>query len=106
VYVDTLSRTVGVALISLVLWMGMTTPANGQPQPQAAPQQAVLQDRLLPPPQPQLTPYRPYGDQGQRVEPGHTSLKKSRFLFLKSLGGHIKPLASVPADMSPWEKSR
>jgi hypothetical protein len=30
-------------------------------------------------------------------------LKKSRFLILKSLGGHIKPLPSVPADMSPWQ---
>jgi hypothetical protein len=30
-------------------------------------------------------------------------LKKSRFLIFKSLGGHIKPLPSAPADMSPWQ---
>ena len=96
----------GTALISLVLLVGMSIPANGQPPPQqqAAQQQQVAPGRLPQQPQQQLTPYRQHGDQGQRAEPRDTSLKKSRFLILKSLERHIKPLASVPAYMSPWQK--
>jgi hypothetical protein len=105
VNVDTLNRMVAAAIVSSVLFVGMSIPANGQqpPQPEAAQQQEVAPDRLPPQPQPQLAPYRQPGDQGQRAKPRNTSLKKSRFLILKSPGRHIKPLPSVPADMSPWQ---
>lgn len=80
-------------------------PANGQQQPQkqAAQQQQVTPSRLPQQSQQQLTQYRQHGDQEQRTKPRNTSLIKSRFLALKSLGGHIKPLPSAPADMSPWQ---
>ena len=105
--VNTLNRMVAAAIVSSVLFLGLSIPANGQQQPQqqAAQQQQVAPDRLPQQPQQQLTPYRQHGDQGQRAKPRDTSLKKSRFLILKSLGGHIKPLPSVPADMYPWQNS-
>ena len=104
--VNTLNRKAAATIVSSVLFVGMSMPANGQPQPQqqAAQQQPVAPDRLPQQPQQQLTQYRQQGDQGQRAEPLNTSLKKKCFLLLKSLGGHIKPLASIPVDMSPWQK--
>ena len=105
--VNTLNRRVAAALVSSVLFVGMSIPANGQQQPQqqAAQQQEVAPDRLPQQPQQQLTQYRQHGDQGQRAEPRDTSLKKSCFLILKSLGGHIKPLAFSPSRYVPVAKT-
>ena len=102
--VNTLNRRVASALISSVLFVGMSMPANGQQQSQqqVAQQQQVARDRLPPQPQ-QLTQYHQHEDQGQRAKPRNTSLKKSRLLILKSLGRHIKPLPSAPADVYPWQ---
>jgi hypothetical protein len=106
VNVNTLNRMVAAALISSVLFIGMSIPANGQqpPQQRAAQEQRVVPDRLPQQPQQQLTQYRQHVNLGQRAELRHTSRKKKCFLILESLGGHIKPLASVPADMSPRQK--
>jgi hypothetical protein len=103
VNVNTLNRRVESAMVGSVLFLGLSISANGQqlPQQQGPQQQPVAPDRLPPQPQQQLTQYRQRGDQGQRAKPRNTSLKKSRFLILKSLGGHIKPLPSAPADVSP-----
>jgi hypothetical protein len=105
VHINTLNRMVGMALISSALFVGMSITANGQqpPRQQAAQQQQVAPDRLPQQPQQQLTPYPQHLDQGQPVKARDTSLKKSRFLILKSVGGHIKPLPSVAAGMYPWQ---
>jgi hypothetical protein len=66
----------------------------------------VAPDRLPQQPQQHLTPYPQHRDQGQPAEPRDTSLKKRCLLILKSVGAHIQPLPSAPADMYPWEKSR
>jgi hypothetical protein len=105
VNIHILNRLVAAAVVSPVLFVGMSIPANGQQQlqQQAAQQQEVAPDRLPRQPQQQLTQYRQHGEQGLRAEPRNISVKKSRFLVLKSLGGHIKPLPLVPANMSPWQ---
>ena len=104
--VNTLNRMVAAAVVSSVLFVGMSIPTHGQqpPQQQVAQQQEVAPERLRQQPQPQLTQYRHHGDQGRRAEPRVTPLKKRCFHILKSLGGHIKPLPSASADMSPWQK--
>ena len=105
-HVNISNQMVAAALFSSVLFVGMSIPAKGQqePQQQAAQQQQVAPEGLPQQPQQQLTQYRQHVDQGQRAEPRDTSLKKRCFLILKSLGGHIKPLPSAPADMSTWQK--
>jgi hypothetical protein len=92
----TLNRIV-LALTSSVLFVAMSLPANGQQpsQQQAFQPQKVASDRLAR--QPQLTSDRPPEDQGQRAKPRNSFWKKSRFLILKSLEGHVKPLNQVPA---------
>jgi hypothetical protein len=60
----------------------------------------VAPDRLPQRPQQHLTPNPHHRDPGQPAEPRDSSLKKRCFLILKSLGGHITPLATVPANMS------
>ena len=103
--VNTLNRMVAADLISSVLFVGMSISTYGQqPQQQAVQLQQVAPERLRQQPQPQLTQYRHPGDQGRRAEPRVTPLKKRCFHILKSLGGHIKPLPSASADMSPWQK--
>ena len=103
--VNTLNRRVASALISSVLFVGMSMPANGQQQSQqqVAQQQQVARDRLPQQSPQQLTPFGQQGDQGQSAELRDTTLKKSRFHILKSLGRHIKPLPSAPADVYPWQ---
>jgi len=106
VIINTLNRRVAAALISSVLFVGMSKSAKSQqqaPQPAAQQQEGAL-DRLPQQPQQQLTQYHQHGDQGQRAKPRDASSKKSRFLFLKSLGGHIKPLPSAQVDMYTWQK--
>jgi len=101
VNVNTLNRRVASALISSVLFVGMSMPANGQQQSQqqVAQQQQVARDRLPQQSPQQLTPFGQQGDQGQSAELRDTTLKK----ILKSLGRHIKPLPSAPADVYPWQ---
>ena len=103
--VNTLKWRVAAALISSVLFAGMSMPANVQqpPQQKAAQQQQVAPDLLPQQPQQRITPYPQHRDEGQPAEPRHQSLKKRCFLILKSLGGHIKPLPSVPADAYSWQ---
>jgi len=105
VLIDILNRRVAAALISSVLFIGMSIPANGQqpPRQQAAQPQEVAPDRLPRQPQQQPTQYRQHRDQGQRADPRGTPLKKKCSLTLKSLGRHIKPFAPVPTYMPPWQ---
>jgi hypothetical protein len=105
VYVNISKRRVAAALISSVLFVGLSIPANGQQQLQqlAAQPPRVAPDHLPQLPQQQLTPVRQHGDQLQRAEPWNTSVKKSRFHIFKSLGRHIKPFTSVPTYMPPWQ---
>jgi hypothetical protein len=105
VNVNTLNRMVAADLISSVLFVGMSISTYGQqPQQQAVQLQQVAPERLRQQPQPQLTQYRQPVDLGQRADRRVTPLKKRCFHILKSLGGHIKPLPSASADMSPWQK--
>jgi hypothetical protein len=103
VYINISNRMVAAALISLMFLVGISMLANGQQPPQQQASQRVVPDHIPQQPQHQLTPYRQHGDQGQRTKPRNASLKKSCSLILKSLGGHIKPLPSAPADMSSWQ---
>ena len=105
--VNTLNRIMAAAVVSSVLFLELSIPANGEQQPQqpAAQQQQVARDRLPQQPPRQLTPYRQHGGQGQRAKPRNRSLKKTSLIILKSLGGHIHPLPSAMADMYPWENS-
>jgi hypothetical protein len=64
VNINILNRRVAAAIVSSVLFVGMSIPTRGQPQPQqqAAQQQQVAPDRLPHEPQQQLTRYRQHGD--------------------------------------------